>query len=145
MEDRGSAEPGGRAEIPVGVHTIAFVPPDVFIIRYGGDVTIDEVGVMCDGIDKLVAGKPRLFAMIEQGETGKLASMEARKILLSRMPPATVGVVFVNVSTFARIGISLGAKAYTMMNRGREMPHAFVASAVEGLAWIAEQRKRLPT
>ena len=126
--------------VSVGTHVAAFEPPDIFIIRQVGDFTAEEVTKICDAVDALVAGKSTLFAIIEQSDAGKLVA-EGRKVLLARMPAATIGVAFINVSTFARIGISLGKKAFSMMSLGRDVPHTFVESAAAAHAWIAEQRK----
>lgn len=118
----------------------AFEPPDIYVIKQVGDFSTEEIGAMCDALDELVAGKEALFAVIEQSLDGKL-SAEARKVLLARMPPATTGIVFVNVSTLARIGISLGKKAFAMMTRGKELPTAFVDTPEQARAWVAEQRR----
>jgi hypothetical protein len=139
MAEQPPSERTERREIVIGPHSAAFVPPDTYIIRTVGVVATDEVVRLCDAIDELVVGKPVLYALNDLAAAGRL-SAEGRKLLLTRMPKATAGIVFVNVSTFDRIGISLGAKAYVMMTRGREIPYAFASTVEEAHAWIAEQR-----
>lgn len=110
------------------------------MIRQVGDFTTEDVAAYCDALDGLVGKRTPLYAIVDQAEAGKV-SAEGRKMIVARMPPATVGVVFINLSALARIGMSLGYKAYVMMTHGRELPHAFVNSADEARVWIGEQRK----
>jgi hypothetical protein len=135
---RDLAEP---LELAVGAHAVAFVPPDIYIMRQVGDFSAAEVSEMLDKVADFIEGKSAVFSIIEQSRAGKVSS-DARKVLLSRMSPALVGVAFVDVPAMARIGLSFGYKAYLMMNRGRELAHAFVDNEAQAHEWIAQQKKR---
>lgn len=127
-------------EVTVGPHVVGFEQPDTYIIRQAGDFTKEEASGVCDALELLVGDKRAVFGIVE-GEVGRV-SAEGRKVLVTRMPKATVGLAFVNFPTLARIGMSLGYKAYIMISHGRQMPHAFVETGSEARAWIAEQRQR---
>lgn len=128
-------------ELFVGTHAAGFVPPDAYTIRQVGDLDKEQVMAIFDAIDGFVAGKGPVFAVIYLSGAGKVTS-DARKLLLARMPASTVGVVFVNVPTMARIGLSLGYKAYVMMSRGKEQPHTFVDDEAQAFTWITERRRQ---
>jgi hypothetical protein len=133
--------PSEVREIQVGPHVVGFEPPDTYIIHQAGDFTKEEATGVCDALESLVGGKKAVFGIVE-GDVGRV-SAEGRKVLVTRMPKATVGLVFVNFPTIARIGMSLGYKAYIMISHGRQMPHTFVETGDEARAWVAEQRQRL--
>lgn len=128
----------------VGAHSVLLVEPDIYIVRQVGEITAHEIATILDRVDEFIVGKTAVFALIDQTRAVNMPS-DARRVLLSRMSSAVVGVVFINVPLVARVGISLGYKAYLMMSRGQDVAHAFVDNEVEARAWVAERRKLAAT
>jgi hypothetical protein len=141
MADPRPSDATDAYEHNVGAHTVRFVPPDTYIVRQVGTLTLDEVVAIWDAVDEFCKQKDIIFGVIEQSRAGKVPA-DVRRVLLGRMPQRQAATVFVNVPAMARIGISFGYKAFVMINRGREQPHAFVESEAEAHTWIAEQRKQ---
>jgi len=125
----------------IEAHSVRLEEPDLFIFRQVGALSEAEVRTFLDLIGQFVTGKSKVFAIIDQTQAGKVTS-EARRLLLGSMPEAIVGMVFLGLSVMARVGISLGYKAYVMMNRGQEHAHMFAEDESQARAWIDQQRQR---
>lgn len=130
-----------ETEYAIGAHSVRLEEPDILIFRHVGDLSQDEVVRFVDHVDQFSQGKPGIFVVIDQTHSGAISS-DARRVLLPRMSNAVLGMAFVSTSLVARVGISLGYKAYLMMNRGQEHPHTFAESEAQARDWIVEQRKR---
>ncbi|MCA9299074.1 MAG: hypothetical protein KDA28_08410 [Phycisphaerales bacterium] len=83
--------------------------------------------------------KQPVFGIIDLTRGGATAQ-DARRTVVSRVAKAHRGIVFMGAPLAARVGISLGYKAYVMMNRAGALPHAFVDTEAEARAWIQQHR-----
>lgn len=124
----------------IGAHSVRLEPPDTYIIRHVNDITSKEVEQILDLVNTFIGGRSGIFGIIDYSQAGNMPP-DARRSLLARMSHAHAGIVFANVSTLARVGISLGRKAYLMMTRGQDTPFAFVDSLEEAHSWVAAHRK----
>lgn len=130
-------------EHAIGAHSVRFEEPDLYIIRQVGDISGAEMVAICDLVDEFVAGQKTVFAIIDQTDAGSTSS-DARRTVVARLTKAHSGVVFLNPPLMERVGLSLGHKAYMMMNRGKEVaPHFFAATEAEARSWIEEQHAAL--
>jgi hypothetical protein len=129
-------------EHPVGEHSVSFELPDTYIIRQVGDITGAQMTELYDLVARFGDEvKAPLFGIINMEHGGNTAQ-DARRTVVSRVAKAHRGLAFVGVPVVARVGISLGYKAYVMLNRSGALPHAFVDTEDDGRKWIAEHRQQ---
>lgn len=128
-------------EQTVGDHTVTFEDPDIYIIRQIGDITGEQMTELYDLVAKFsdrIAGP--VYGIIDLSRMG-VTAQDARRTVVSRVAKAHRGIAFVGVPLVARVGISLGYKAYIMMTRAGGLPHVFVDTQEDARAWIQQQRK----
>jgi hypothetical protein len=134
------SELGESREQAVGTHILRFEEPDIYVIRQVDAITASEVKQIFDLVDEFVGDKTHVFAIIDQTNAGGTTS-DARRAIIGRMSRAYAGIAFVGVPVMARVGISLGYKAYVMLNRGQEHPHTFTENERQAREWIHARKQ----
>lgn len=121
-------------EFKCGAQEVWFHPPDVFRVRFHGNVGPDEM----EQIGKAFAsGPPNFYAIVDTTDLGSITSAAKHGI---RKVPLTAGLAIVGASRQMQLMLNLLNKVYMMVNFGKDNPITFVATEEEALRWVTDVR-----
>jgi hypothetical protein len=128
-------------EVRIGAHILRFEPPDLYLSLRDGDVSVTEMSVTTDEINRFAEGKPWVLAIIHMKRHGS-TSIAARNHLL-RLTPLLRGAAYVGASLPQRMAITGVTDDRNAPRKGTDAPTTFVATEEEARAWIAARRREL--
>jgi hypothetical protein len=121
-------------EKKLGAHSLQFVEPDLFILRFVGDLTAAEVLELGE-FYRLSKGKLYVFVDARQ-----LGAVSADTKSMKKMPtPAAAAVCGAGMQ--ARLALSILAKVQMVLSLGtKTVDYAFFESEAEARAWLEKIR-----
>jgi len=124
----------------VGNHSFRTEPPDVFSIRYSGDVLRAEAEEMTDAYEQFYKEGRRIYLLLDLTRIGAIPA-ESRKLAAARAARRkNEHAVFFGASFTMRLVTRLVTKAIALA-RGEPDFSVFVATEAEARAWIEAQRR----
>jgi len=121
-----------------GAHVVRWEPPDLFVVRFIGPLSADELVGVGDIFRKQTG---RFYVIIHTAELGSFTSAAKKAI---KAVPLAAGLAIVGASRQMQLMLSLLNKVYMMVNFGKNSPITFVATEDEALRWVADLRKGPP-
>lgn len=129
---------------PVGTHRYRFEAPDIFFIRFAGDVSHADTVTLFDRLEALSmkVGRP-IFWVSDIGGLGQV-NQDARKVPLTRdSTPFLQGTAIFGGSFHQRLMANLVMKAIPILRPNRPVsPLWFCATEAEARAFVEEERRR---
>lgn len=118
----------------IGRHIVHFTDPDLFHIRFIGDVRGSDFGELGEFFRE-AAGK--IFLLVDATQMGTV-SAEAR---LVKQIPISAGSAVFGAPFQARVALSILNKVYMMVNKDQAVPLGFFDTEEEARAWLARVRR----
>lgn len=124
--------------------SVSFVPPDICIGRYVGNVTAEDAAAMFAELRRLARDRPYVFTLVDISRAANIAT--AAKKLASQSTAGLVvrGTAMVGANLRMRLVVRLMTRAMNLMSRLSDNPVRCFDSDAEALVWLAELRAQIP-
>lgn len=126
----------------IDAHAVELEPPDLFLIRLSGDLSLAEVSAILDLFEGFAAGRDRAYILIDLARAGSIAPEARAEAGQRQLPTAYAGLVLFGGSFHQQVAVKLATMAGWLL-RGRRLgkPKPVVArDEQEARAWVAMQR-----
>lgn len=124
-------------------HRIALEPPDIFLVRFLGDVSEADVHSLLDHFEKFATGPGPAYLLLDVSQVGSVTPEARRAAAIRQLPPAYAGIAIFGGTFQQQLIAKLVATAgWFLRGRalGKPMP-AVVKDEHSARAWIEEQRR----
>jgi hypothetical protein len=128
-----------------GSHQMRAEEPDLFFIRFRGDLAAAEVAQIIDAIQRRAAERGPLLVLHDISALGDMP-VETRKVVAqSDVLDSVAEVVYIGGSFVQRIAVMLGVSAARLGMRKKRFPSVhFFATDAEARVWLEERRRAPP-
>ena len=116
-------------------HTMRFEPPDLFLLRVVGDVSLEDM-LNTSEFYKRASGS--FYIIVDVSEMGTVLS-DAKKAI--KEIPLASGVMIFGASRQMQLFTSLLTKVYMMVNMGKGIDIKFVSNESEGRSHVDHLRQ----
>ncbi len=131
-----------REALAIGAHGVTLEPPDIFLVRFEGDVSEEDVSRILDVYERFATGPERAYLLLDVAGVGHVSPEARRMAGIRQLPPAYGGLVVFG-GTFQQQLVAKLVTTAGWLLRGRALGKPMPACLKDeraARAWIGERR-----
>jgi hypothetical protein len=127
-------------DICIGEHVVRTEPPDIFIVEFIGDLSVDELRRIFAEQKRFEAGKEYILLLSDMSNGGSI-SPEAREIIPTESKGTVCrGMAIFGASFHVRVLATLVTTAARVLNKISNYPTRFFDTEAQAREWLNERR-----